>query len=274
MTSPHPTTTIDRTHLAASQDRIELNQICLKAKRQCILNKYVKLYNLRFACGQMGDDAYGVPFTYLRDKIFELTDKLKEQRKKSQSPWVWLTVSPDPKKIKSIFDTVCKKHGFVTLENPTQESYELYEKCVKETHQLVMIRAQSFADSALFDDYIFVWEQRKTQATIEDSLDIGAHFHFILYKSPTYCFSKVVARSKNAWKNYLDVNNPSIFHIKNCPEKYVQDKVDYITGKKLGDGKPEKVIFDDTLRTYFNFKSFYRPEFSENDVFWKYLPKE
>lgn len=201
-----------------------------KARKEVLLRKYITYYNLKFALGHFGGrDFLGRSYSKLRDEITELKNSLGEIKAKGASRFIWLTVSLSPDWIK----------GF---EGQVESEY-LVPAC------------NIFAQRVMFDSYIYVIEQRETM--LSEKLYVGQHVHFLLRRNLSYCMSQCKRNSKNTWRKRCDVENSHIFNWHVCPESFIKDKLDYIFGKKTGEGKPEKVKIDHEWRVLNNIEAFY-----------------
>lgn len=106
------------------------------------------------------------------------------------------------------------------------------------------------------DDIKFVVEQRGTTAK-----DIhGVHFHILINKYNI----KPSTLKKYFLDHYRDLCKPDKFgkynHVINCLSKkrqYYEDKLDYITGRKVGEGKEDKQKIDLIFREKFSLENFY-----------------
>lgn len=213
-----------------------------KAKDEVILRKYTQLYNLKFELGLMGNDPYGVPYTKLRDEIARLRQDLAKSKQGSKSKLIWLTINIAPEN----FTDDC---NYPEVQMPN-----------------LMRQIAKYANSKMFQSYIYAVEQR--EKTFDPSKNyVGQHVHLLLLRHHTYCHSQVARNSKNTWKYWCDTENEKVFNFHKCPQDYAQDKIDYILGKKTGDGKSDKVLIDSQWRKHHNVEKFYESEdkyFSSN----------
>lgn len=217
--------------------------IQLKAKREVLLRKYTTLYNLKFELGLMGNDPFKKPYADLRDQINIYKKQLKDQQSSNDNfEYLWVTVGINPKWCDAYLEDaeICDDLGHL---------YFMNDALLKKAHK--------FARSAMFEDYIFVMEQRRSQFDPCEPF-VGQHFHFLLKRNLSYCYSQIVRNTKNVWRKFAMVDNPEILNIHKCPEKFVKDKIEYCLGKKTGDGKAEKQEVDLQFRERFEIKKFYR----------------
>lgn len=224
--------------------------IQLKARNEVLLRKFTQLYNLKFELGLMGNDPFNKPLTDLRDQIKELKNKLALSRRNDKYDYLWVTVSISPKwcldymspdGIVDELDQACHDH--------LDMLYEMNDALLKKAHK--------YASSAMFEDYIFVFEQRESEFC-PAKIFVGQHFHFLLKRNRSYCHSQIVRNTKNVWRKYCNVDNSEILNIHKCPEKFVKDKIQYCLGEKTGDGKDKKVAVDQQFRDRFEIKKLYR----------------
>jgi len=208
-----------------------------KAKDEVILRKYTQLYNLKFELGLMGNDPWGIPYTKLRDEIARLRKELAKTKRGAKSQMIWMTISADPKNF--LEADAC---NFPEVQNKN-----------------LLASLKKYANSKMFSSYIYAVEQR--ESTYDPSrVYVGQHVHLLLKRHHSYCHSQVVRNSRNTWKHWCNTENPQIFNIHKCPMEYVQDKIDYILGKKTAEGKSEKVLVDNQWRKANKIEKFYASE--------------
>lgn len=209
-----------------------------KAKDEIVLRKYTQLYNLKFELGLLGNDPYGVPYTYLRDEILRLRKQLAQTKAGSKSKLIWLTINLAPVSVACADDWVKK----------------------------LLATLKKYTNSKMFSSYIYTIEQR--QSTFDPSQNfVGQHVHMLLVRHSTYCYSQVIRNSRNTWRYWCDVENAQVFNSHKCPLEFVQDKLDYCLGKKTDSGKPEKVLIDKIWRRHHKINDIYESEdkyFSSN----------
>ena len=227
---------------AFSESDVKTMGLQWKAKDEVILRKYTQLYNLKFELGLMGDDPYGIPYIKLRDEISRLRKELAKTKQGSKSKMIWLTISMDPARF------------------PENVPFP------KVANQYLTAQLKKYTNSKMFSSYIYAIEQR--EKTFDPSKNyVGQHVHLLLLRHHTYCHSQVVRNSKNTWKHWCDTENSAVFNLHKCPMEFVQDKIDYILGKKTAEGKDEKVLVDNQWRKKNNLEKFYQSEdnyFSSN----------
>lgn len=222
----------------------------LKARSEVLLRKFTTLYNLKFELGLMGKDPFNKPYSDLRDEIASLKNKLSSLRRNDKYDYLWITISISPKwcmeymspdSIIDDLDQACHNH--------LDMLYEMNDALLKKAHK--------YASSAMFEDYIFVFEQREPEFD-PSKIYVGQHFHFLLKRNRSYCHSQIVRNTKNVWRKYCNVENSEILNIHKCPEKFCKDKIQYCLGEKTGNGKEAKVAVDTQFRNRFEIKKLYR----------------
>ena len=121
--------------------------------------------------------------------------------------WIWMTVNPRP-------------------EIKLEEMVKVVEKYVKRT---------------FIEKYVYVYEQRASKEN-NKNIGTGIHSHILIKRNMEANISiyDIKKRTKMAFKNITDVNNNKIFHYKNMPEKYVIDKINYMTNKNLDEEHKDK----------------------------------
>lgn len=93
----------------------------------------------------------------------------------------------------------------------------------------------------------------------EETRGTGFHVHILLSKSniePKRLFTRLVDK----FKRFCEPQNGSYTHVINVKQKkrdFIQDKIDYITGKKNDDDKPNKVNQDVIWRREQGLEEFY-----------------
>lgn len=158
--------------------------------------------------------------TLLRQQREELRER---QASKMGTLWLWLTISP-----KKDID------------------FELFKN-----------KIEIFANRKMFDDYLYVYEQRgKTEETAGE----GFHAHLLLKRNMKYKQNKIISNSKNTFKKITDVENHDIFNFHWCPEEYLNDKREYILGTKTGCEKDTKQLIDVIFREKKNLNIYYKKE--------------
>lgn len=251
-----------------------------RAKMQVMFNKYQKLFNLQFTLGEMGVDCFGRPLTQLRDDIHVLSQKVKDLSKTTDNcQFYWITVSINPKWVKER----------VTHYIDDPEDY--CPDCIAQMLNNDLIeQAKHFASCKMWTDYVFVWEQRtqlswdgdydasdnaiKQPETDYDFFYKGQHLHFILARRSSYCHSQIVNGTKRMWEKYARVSDSRIVNIHRLPEKFVNEKLDYILGDKWDiKEKPKKVQADEFLREVYQILPHYT-NFSDNSILKSYWDKK
>lgn len=226
--------------MALSEEALKEANLQFQAKREIVLLKWKKFHNLRFELGTLGKDPWGRDYSELRDKIKLLEGELRTLRalQSKKTPFVWMTINISPEAVDS---------------NPNFHHGDPWNKTL-------LRKLEKHAKSKMYKSYMYVIEQRKT--TFDPSLNfVGQHVHLLLKRNTNkYCFSQVKRNSKNTWDEWCDSDNPQIFNIHECPERFIKDKVDYMLGLKTGKNKPEKVAVDKVWREHLKIKEFYESD--------------
>lgn len=109
--------------------------------------------------------------------------------------------------------------------------------------------------------YAYTIEQSETKQFYEDRIAVGSsdvRFHLHLIILDKYKPSHVQREIRNTFKSFVgNADQNSLINIQQKPAEYLQDKIDYIKGKKTGEGKSDKVIGDNIFRTLFGLKPYY-----------------
>ncbi len=163
------------------------------------------------------------PVVALMQKQLTILETLnKETRSNGVKPyWIWMTVRPKDGSNFSNFQTVVD--GLV------------HRKHVAE--------------------YLYVFEQ--VGESLKD-LGNGFHFHLLLLTTPDRPKPSELAKNfKNTFKNICNIKTGACHIITKCPSEFVQDKIDYMLGKKDGIGKDIKQVADRLWRKSLKIKNFY-----------------
>lgn len=221
--------------MAFSEEALKEAKLQFQGKREIILLKWKKYYNLRFELGTLGKDPYGRDYAELRDKIKVAEAELRAVRgaTNKKTSFIWLTINIAPKAVDTLPKWWC---------------------------ETLLKKLKKHCQSKMYKSYMYVIEQRET--TFDPSKNfVGQHVHLLLKRNTNkYCFSQVKRNAKATWDLWCDVNNESIFNIRECPERFVKDKVAYMLGLKTGENKPEKVAVDKVWRQALKIKEFYESE--------------
>lgn len=136
----------------------------------------------------------------------KLYDKLSVDEN-DKCEWIWLTINPRP-------------------DIEIKETKKVVEKYVKRT---------------FIEKYVYVYEQRGSKEN-KKPIGTGHHCHLLIKRNieANVSIYDIKKRTKMSFKNITDVNNNKIFHYKNMPEKYVQDKINYMTNKNLDEEHKDK----------------------------------
>lgn len=221
--------------MALSEEALKEANLQFQGKREVILLKWKKYYNLRFELGTLGKDPFGRDYAELRDKIKVAESELRAVRASTnkKTPFIWLTINIAPKAVDTLPKWWC---------------------------ETLLKKLKKHCQSKMYKSYMYVIEQRET--TFDPSQNfVGQHVHLLLRRNTNkYCFSQVKRNAKATWDLWCDVNNDSIFNIRECPERFIKDKVNYMLGLKTGNNKPEKVEVDKVWRQALKIKEFYESE--------------
>ena len=221
-----------------------------KAKKEVIYKKYVQFYNLQFKLNQLGQDPLGEEYSLLADRIQKLQMLLASSKKKDKSEWVWMTVN--------IHSEACYEYcepSSVVEPLDDDETIQIPNALINSMNQCLVKKAEKFCERKMFRSYCFVIEQRESKFE-PSKLYCGQHFHFLFRRNLSYDFSQIKRNSKNTWRDLCNVESDA-FHIRRCPEEFVQDKIDYCLGKKTAEGKDTKVEVDREFREFNELKSMY-----------------
>lgn len=134
-----------------------------------------------------------------------------------------------------------KPFYFITL-NPKQDcEFEPFKDAVGD------ISCWSWVDKCLW-----VFEQR---GSTEEEMGKGFHAH-VLISNYNIEKGKLKTQIRNKFKKFcLDIE--SCINIQQKKREWLNDKLEYIMGKKLDEGKPEKQEIDTLWREKMNLKQFY-----------------
>lgn len=87
---------------------------------------------------------------------------------------------------------------------------------------------------------MYVYEQTASKENGRD-LGHGFHIHLLFEKTEeSEVPSKIKKYIRAGFKAIMDVNNEGCFNIKVTPEKYLDDKIDYMLEKNLDDDHKDK----------------------------------
>lgn len=141
-----------------------------------------------------------------------------------------------------------KKHGnlycFITI-NPDVKKVNL-ETFRKKMDKLV--------NRNIFKGVKFVYEQRGQN---HEDRGKGFHCHIIARRNLDYKPNKVSSLIKNSCKGLCNVENDALLNIKWLHMDYVDDKIDYIEGTKIDEGKDVKQEQDVIWRKETNIDKVY-----------------
>lgn len=115
------------------------------------------------------------------------------------------------------------------------------------------------ANNALFKlkfitKYAYVYEQRsKTPDKFH-----GVHVHALIWSdNPAWKVKQWLAQKLMSPK-YKAIASNKFIDAKQCPEEYIDDKMEYMTGIKQGDDKQEKQKIDIIFRQKYDLKNIYK----------------
>ncbi len=148
-------------------------------------------------------------------------------------------------------EKTAKEHNnafvFITINpNDTTTLTQLQEKVEK------------FVNRNMFSAYRYVYEQR---GSTEKDMGQGFHAHILLKRNLDYKPSKIALNTKNTFKGITNVDNPKILNIQHIGHDFAQDKDEYMTGVKTGEGKDKKQEIDKIFRKKNNLESVYGESF-------------
>lgn len=179
--------------------------------------KLKSIFTKSYQVGNLGERWKNIK-TY-EDKMIDTIREAKAQ--KHNNLYLWLTVSPKPT---------------VKLED-------------------FKSRVERAAKRNMFKDYLYVYEQRGTEANA--NIGEGFHAHLLLKRNLDYKPCKIITNIKNTFKDMTMVENKEIFAWYWCSDEYRNDKIEYITGLKTDKGKDEKQIADIQWRKWNDLEVFY-----------------
>jgi len=157
----------------------------------------------------------------IHDKLYDERQHLKEeQAKRLGTLWLWLTVSPNDK-----------------------VKFPDFQKKITQ-----------FAQRKQFKEYFYVYEQRSKDP---ETAGQGFHCHLLLKRNISYKQNKIISNSKNSFKNMTNTNDFQIFNYHWCPDEYLNDKIEYMTGSKTGCEKDTKQLIDVLFRQKYNLSNYY-----------------
>ena len=106
-------------------------------------------------------------------------------------------------------------------------------------------KVEKFVNRNMFSAYRYVYEQR---GSTEKDMGQGFHAHILLKRNLDYKPSKIALNTKNTFKGITNVDNPNILNIQHIGHDFAQDKDEYMTGVKTGEGKDKKQEIDILFR--------------------------
>ncbi len=115
-------------------------------------------------------------------------------------------------------------------------------------------KVEKFVNRNMFSAYRYVYEQR---GSTEKDMGQGFHAHILLKRNLDYKPSKIALNTKNTFKGITNVDNPNILNIQHIGHDFAQDKDEYMTGVKTGEGKDKKQEIDKLFRKKNNLESVY-----------------
>lgn len=143
--------------------------------------------------------------------------------------WCWLTVSPDESR---------NKWDFFKFKDTVL----------------------SFMDRPLFTQITLCFEQR---GTCPKTCGSGVHVHILMKRNLDYPVDKFIKCCKSSFRKWCNTNKNYAFFIKWINSKYVNDKVEYMSSLKTGEGKDLKQKFDKQFRQYNCLEPVYSRNFDD-----------
>lgn len=219
------------------QNTLAIREMQLKndARQTIIRLKWQRYWSLKFELGQLGCQPGGDAYHKVRDEIRTMEEQLRLLKTQTNqfkpTVYVWMTINIKP----SFFDST-------------------------DWREILLQKLEKTSNSKMYKSYMYVIEQRKTVWEPHPGF-CGQHIHLLLKRNDTkYVYSQIVRNAKRTWEDFCDVKNPQIFNIRPCPESFIQDKIDYMLGKKTDSDKPEKCKVDKEFRKYWKIKDYYESE--------------
>ncbi len=157
----------------------------------------------------------------IHDLMYDYHEDLKmQQAKQFGTLWLWITISPK------------KEVKFLDFKK----------------------KVEQIANRKMFKEHFYVFEQRSKE---KETAGEGFHSHLLLQRDLKYKQNKIIKNLKNSCKHITNVENHDIFNFHWCPEEYLKDKMEYMTGTKTGDEKDEKQLIDIVFRQNYNLSTYY-----------------
>lgn len=126
-------------------------------------------------------------------------------------------------------DRPCGKYFWVTIRPPHDTSFDVFKKAV------IKLSKKKFIKS-----YFYVYEQTASKEN-ERELGHGFHIHMLFEKTKeAEAPSKIKKYIRSGFQSIMDVNNEACFKIHIMPERFIQDKIDYMLDKNLDDDHKDK----------------------------------
>ncbi len=153
----------------------------------------------------------------LQNQIDELTNRVKSQNRKDL---VFITINPKPE---------VSLEKFLTIVHHT-------------------------ANRKMFLHGSYCLEQRGT--TLED-IGKGMHAHFAMERDKSYKPSKIAKNISNSLLKQDIIGHAKHVDVRQYPMKFLQDKIEYMSGNKWDKGKEEAVKINKTWRVQNDLKNIY-----------------
>ena len=135
-----------------------------------------------------------------------------------------------------------KPFYFITISPKEDIDYEDFFDAIESTCNWIFM-----------EEGMYAYEQRGI-----DEIK-GIHCHIILMKYNVKP-KTLIKRLTDKFKKFCEPKNGSYENVINVKQKkaeFLQDKIDYITGKKNDEDKPEKIWRDKIMREKYNLKEYY-----------------
>ncbi len=214
------------------QDVKELSLVEKATEAQFYKNKYLKILNMKYELKTLGKQM---------EKMKDCEERLKTQMKEKtakehNNSHMFITVNPKPNK------DPAKPDPDPSLVN------EFIKKIMK------------FINRNFCDEAWAVIEQRSPD---EEHIGQGYHAHIALKRNLNYRPSDIIKGAKNTFKNCCDIKNPSCLNVKIHGADFHKDKMEYIQGKKTGEGKDKKQEMDMLFRKKYNIDRIYNAQINQ-----------
>lgn len=152
-------------------------------------------------------------------QVFQDVHNEKLKRKEDKKPFVFITINPKPDADFNDFK----------------------------------INIEDIATWSWVDKCYWVFEQR---GSTESEMGRGFHSHIIIEKY-NIAVNKIKSQVKNKFKKFVGVCNDHTINVQKKQRDWLEDKLEYIMGKKYDEGKPEKQEIDIIWREKNSLKPYY-----------------